>query len=99
MRWRGRRQSSNIDDRRGRGGMPIPGGFGRLGGRGRPTIRRAGGGGIGFLIIIVIISVVFGINPLELLSGGGGQISLDPGSRQTQTTSSPQVSSEMRDFV
>ena len=28
-----------------------------------------------------------------------GQISVDPGTRQTQTTSSPQVSSEMRDFL
>ena len=97
MRWKGRRQSSNVEDRQGRGGVRLPGGFGRMGGRGRPTIRRAGGGGIGFIIIIVILSFVFGINPLELLSGGGGQISPNPGTRQTQ--SSPQVSSEMRDFV
>jgi predicted metalloprotease len=99
MRWKGRRQSSNVEDRQGRGGARLPGGFGRVGGSGRPTIRRAGGGGIGFIIVIIIISFVFGINPLELLSGGGGQISLDPGSRQTQTTSSQPVSSEMRDFV
>jgi predicted metalloprotease len=99
MRWKGRRQSSNVEDRQGRGRARLPGGLGRMGGRGRPTIRRAGGGGIGFIVIIVILSFVFGINPLELLSGGGGQISVDPGSRQTQTTSPPQVSSEMRDFV
>ena len=70
-----------------------------MGGRGRPTMRRAGGGGIGFIVIIVILAFVFGINPLELLSGGGGQVSVDPGARQTQTASTPQVSSEMRDFV
>jgi predicted metalloprotease len=96
MRWRGRRQSSNVEDRRGRSGARLPGGFGRIGGRRRPTMRRAGGGGIGFIVIILILSFVFGINPLELLSGGG-QVSVDPGSRQTQTA--PQVSSEMRDFV
>ena len=98
MRWKGRRQSSNVEDRQGRGGARLPGGLGRMG-AGRPTIRRAGGGGIGFIVIIVILSFVFGINPLELLSGGGGQIAVDPGARQTQTPSSPQVSSEMRDFV
>ncbi len=60
-------------------------------------MKRAGGGGIGFILLIVIVSFVFGINPLELLSGG--QISVDPGTRQTQTTPRRQVSSEMRDFV
>ena len=99
MRWKGRRKSSNVETRQGRGGFRLPGGFGRTGGRGRPSVRRAGGGGLGFIIIILLLSFVFGINPLELLSGGGGPISVDPGTRQTQTSSQPQVSSEMRDFV
>ncbi len=99
MRWKGRRQSSNIEDRRGRSSARLPGGLGRMGRSGRPGIRRAGGGGIGFIVIIVIVSFVFGINPLELLSGGGGQIFPDPGARRTQSASSPRISGEMRDFV
>ncbi|MEM6666052.1 MAG: neutral zinc metallopeptidase, partial [Pseudomonadota bacterium] len=56
MRWKGRRQSSNIEDRRGSGGR---GGF-RMPTGGRrvriPTGRRsqkAGFGGIGFIIIVL----------------------------------------------
>ena len=73
MRWRGRRQSDNIEDQRGAGGgglrFPFPGRGGRM-----PASRRARGGGIGIggLILVLILSYVFGINPLELLSGGGG---------------------------
>ena len=76
MRWRGRRQSSNIEDRRGTsggfggglgGGMGSPIGFPR-GGR-----ARAGGGlGIGAVLVILVVAWVAGINPLELLNGGGG---------------------------
>jgi predicted metalloprotease len=75
MRWRGRRQSTNIRDVRSSGGG-FGGGFGRSGGglgRGGPVVRRAGGGGIGMIIILVIIAFVFGINPLELLTGNVGQ--------------------------
>lgn len=77
MRWRGRRQSDNIEDMRGAsgGGFRFP--FPRRGqGRGVPVGRRAKGGGIGIggLIIILIVSYVFGINPLELLQGGGGGV-------------------------
>jgi predicted metalloprotease len=73
MRWKGRRQSDNVEDRRGASGgglrFPFPGRGGRM-----PASRRAKGGGIGIggLIIILIVSYVFGINPLELLSSGGG---------------------------
>jgi len=71
MRWRGRRQSSNIEDLRGHsgagglgrgGGFSLPGGFGRgsgvnlPGGYGRgPMVRRAGGGISIGLIIIALI--------------------------------------------
>ena len=75
MRWRGRRQSTNIRDVRSSGGG-FGGGFGRSGGGfggGGPVVRRAGGGGIGMIIILVIIAFVFGINPLELLTGNTGQ--------------------------
>jgi predicted metalloprotease len=63
MRWRGRRQSSNIEDRRGGGFSP---------GRGmRIPIRAGGGGGIGFIIIVLVLWFGFGINPLQLLGEGG----------------------------
>lgn len=63
MKWRGRRRSSNIEDQTGRGGFSMGGGRLPIGGR--------GGLSIGGLVIIVIIALVFGINPLELLGGGG----------------------------
>ncbi len=65
MKWKGRRQSSNVEDRRGGGGS---------GGRGF-----GGGGfggkklGIGGIIIVLIISFLFGENPLNLINGGGGE--------------------------
>jgi predicted metalloprotease len=66
MRLDDERESSNIEDRRGQGG-----GLGGLGGGGL----RIGGGklGIGGTIVVVIIAMVLGINPLTLLGGGGGE--------------------------
>jgi uncharacterized protein len=75
MRWRGRRQSSNVQDRRGQGGFR-PGGFGRGGLGGSPIRIPMGGGGrggfSGILIIVVIFVALsfFGINPLSMLGGG-----------------------------
>lgn len=75
MRWRGRRQSSNVQDRRGQGGIR-PGGFGRGGLGGSPIRIPVGGGGRGGFSGILIIIVVFvvlsflGINPLSMLGGG-----------------------------
>lgn len=51
MQWRGRRQSTNVDDRRGRGSS-----------RGLIT-----GGGLGTIVIILLISWISGKNPLSLL--------------------------------
>lgn len=82
MRWRGRRQSTNIEDRRGRSGagrLRLP----RGGGMRLPRSRRAGfGGGIGGLLVLLLIAWLLGINPLTLLTEGG--VGLDPGV-QTQT--------------
>ena len=67
MRWKGRRGSDNIDDRRGmrtsgqRMRIPMGGG----------TRRASGGISITGILIILVISWVLGINPLELLAGGG----------------------------
>ena len=71
MRWRGRRESSNVEDRRGSSG----GGFARGGGIRIPMGgggRRAGFGGIGFILFIVVVSAIFGINPLTFLGGLSG---------------------------
>lgn len=66
MQWRGRRQSDNVEDRRGGGSMGGGGFRIPIGGGGR------GGGGIGIggLILILGICWLTGINPLTLLSGG-----------------------------
>ena len=53
MRWRGRQQSGNVEDRRGMSGGKI-----------------AIGGGAG--IIILIISLLLGENPLDYINNGGG---------------------------
>lgn len=92
MEWKGRRQSENVEDRRGMssgsGGSGNP--FGRSGFR-IPSGggRRGGGIGIGGILVILAISWFLGINPLTLLSGG--DISLDGGgSSQQQTGTRPQ---------
>ncbi|OOO25815.1 flagellar biosynthesis protein FlgM [Agrobacterium salinitolerans] len=98
MEWRGRRQSDNIEDRRGmsagsgdpfsRGGMRVPIG------------RRGGGIGIGGLLVILLISWVLGINPLTLLTGG--DLSMDGGGttqQQSGTRPQGQSSDETTAFV
>lgn len=66
MQWRGRRQSGNVDDQRGRsgglGGMPIK-------------------GGLGLVVIIIIIGLITGKNPLALLQ----QVPLDNGPAISQS--------------
>jgi predicted metalloprotease len=77
MRLGRERPSENIEDRRGMGG-----GFGTPGGGIRVPIGGRGGIGIGGIIVLLLLWLVFGINPLELLSGGGIQI---PRQTETQT--------------
>ena len=94
MRWQGRRQSTNVRDVRGSGGG-LGGGPGGGLGRGGPfAVRRAGGGGIGVIIVVLIVAYFLGINPLELLSGN---VSTGP-SLQSQRTSTG-VNDEGRAFV
>ena len=80
MRWRGRRESQNIEDRRGDSGgsyggdLPsLPGGLGRGGFRlpgGSPGGARGGGiGGIVILIVAMLVLWFLGINPLTLIEG------------------------------
>ena len=63
MKWDGNRQSGNVEDRRGQGGGGLGG---MLGGR---SI------GIGTIVLALVGSMIFGVNPLtiiNILSGGGG---------------------------
>ena len=60
MNLEGRRQSTNVDDRRGR------------------SVGKAGGIGLGGILLAGILYLVFGINPAPVLEGagalnGGGQ--------------------------
>jgi uncharacterized protein len=65
MKWEGQRQSDNVEDRRAGGG----GGGMRIGGRGI---------GLGTIVIAVLASWIFGINPLTVLGllGGGGPVAV-----------------------
>ena len=91
MKWEGRRQSSNVEDRRGSGGGlgggGLGGGLGDLFGRrgpgasGIPMGGSGRGGGFSLWTIVIIGAIawfVFGVNPLALLGGmmGGGGGSL-----------------------
>ncbi len=77
MKWQGRRQSSNVDDRRGRSGG---------GSRGFSGGKAAGGFGIG-TVVIVILALLFGVDPSEILgvtnTGGGGTTTSAPSGLQT----------------
>ncbi len=67
------RESENVEDRRGqRGGFRFPGGF-PGGGEGTRIQIPIGGGGMSLstIIIIGVILMLLGVNPLDLLSGGG----------------------------
>jgi predicted metalloprotease len=89
MRWEGGRESDNIEDRRGQGG-------GGGGGFGLP-IPIGGGLGIGGMIIVGLISLVFGIDPTMLLQGGNRTPS--PAPYESQQQRRPPVNDEMRRFV
>ncbi len=77
MRWRGRRESGNIEDMRGQGGM---GGFRLPGG---------GGGKLGIVgtIVVVLAGLYFGVDPSVFLGGGAPQAptrAVDPGTPEAQ---------------
>jgi uncharacterized protein len=67
MRLDDQRKSDNIEDRRGMGG-------GRGGGFGGGFPVRLGNLSFGTIVLLVIFAVLFRINPLDLLTGGGGQV-------------------------
>ena len=71
MRWRGEKESENVEDRRDEGGgfgFPFPGGGVRF-----PSGGGSGGGGFGILGILIILGLMlfFGIDPTMIMQGGG----------------------------
>jgi predicted metalloprotease len=64
----GDRESEHVEDRRGRGG-PFPRGGGI-----RIPIGRRGGIGIGWLLLVGVVCLILGINPLAFLGGGAIQL-------------------------
>ncbi len=90
MRWKGRRRSTNIEDRRtaARGGPGRPGaGMGLPGRRVRlpsgRTTRRTGGGGLLILVVVgLFLWLGLGMNPLQVLAvltEGGGMVTTGEG--------------------
>ena len=76
MKWERRERSRNLEDRRGqrtRRGFPFPG-MGRAGGGGGMPLPRGRGGkmSLGSILLILAVMWLLGINPLQLLGGGGG---------------------------
>lgn len=93
MRLDDEQASSNVEDRRGqrsrRGGFRVPMG------------RRGGGGiGIGAIVLLGIMWLVFGINPLEMLGGGGFAPQTQQQVPQTQQQQgAPAANDEMGKFA
>jgi uncharacterized protein len=78
MRWTGRRQSSNVEDRRGSSS-----GSGMLG---------KGGLGLGGIVIIVIIGLILGKNPLSLLEDAG--VATQESAQNAPVASSPEAEAQ-----
>ncbi len=87
MRWRDLRRSSNVEDRRDES----------------PSARRGGGGGgiklggVG-LVLVLVASLIFGVNPMEVLSllGGGSTVTAP---QQTQQRKASPANDPNADFV
>jgi len=109
MLWKGRRQSSNVEDERGSSGggfgLPRGGGLGGPGGQFRiPIGGRAGGGGLSTIVILVVLFFALkacGIDPMQILAGGDG--GLTNGSGQITDNSGQgggaPANDEMKQFV
>ena len=92
MRLDDEQASSNVEDRRGQRG--------RRGGFRIPMGRRGGGGiGLGTIVILGIMWLVFGINPLEMLGGGGLQQQTQQIPQTQQQQQAPAANDEMGKFA
>ncbi|TIT02185.1 MAG: flagellar biosynthesis protein FlgM [Mesorhizobium sp.] len=105
MLWKGRRQSDNVQDERGQSGGGLPGGWP---GQFRIPIGGRSGGGMSLSTIVILVVLyfglkAFGIDPLQILAGGGGGLLPGGGGQITdnsgaQGTGAP-ASDEMKQFV
>jgi predicted metalloprotease len=91
MRLDDEKTSSNVEDRRGQGG--------RRGGFRVPMGRRGGGIGLGTIVIIGIMWLVFGVNPLEMLTGGVAPQTQQQVPQTRQQTNAPAANDEMGQFA
>lgn len=94
MRWQKGRRSTNIEDRRGRHHPPFP----RRSGRGRMGLKGGGLGG-GTILIIIVISLLTGQNPLHLLGMLGGGAPMQNDSFYESSTYTPDANDKEADFV
>jgi predicted metalloprotease len=84
MRWSGGRRSTNIEDRRGRGGVGLPIGI--------------AGGGIG-TVVLVLLAMFFGFDPgIVMDQGGGPPVDYSRESPATSPQTAPGEDA-VRDFV
>ncbi|RWP50411.1 neutral zinc metallopeptidase [Mesorhizobium sp.] len=105
MLWKGRRQSDNVQDERSQSGGGLPGGGP---GQFRIPIGGRSGGGMSLSTIVILVVLyfglkAFGIDPLQILAGGGGGLLPGGGGQITdnsgaQGTGAP-ASDEMKQFV
>ena len=87
MRLDDERESDNFRDDRGQGG-----GFGGGGGFGLGGLPIGRGGlGLGGVAVIVVISLLAGVNPLSLLGGSGGYDNSDPVAQRAAPTAEEQA--------
>ena len=93
MRWRQGRRSRNVEDRRGvrvgfPRGMGIP--------MGRPA--QIGGGAGCALLVLILLGILLGVDPIALITGGG-QVSVDVPPSAPMAPAQPSASDELADFV
>jgi predicted metalloprotease len=88
MRLDGERESENIEDRRGGGG------FG--GGGGLPI--GIAGGGIG-TVVLVVLALLLGVDPREILQGGGGDIATEQQAPPAGGQDTGEATDDARRFV
>ena len=83
MKWRDARRSTNVDDRRGRSPIGLGGGGMKL--------------GLGGTVVLLVVGMIFGINPLEML---GLMSQAQQGAPQTQQDpTAPPADDEASQFV